>query len=140
MPELSRTRMFGRKQRKVVRVGDMAAPAPLPGGAATRDYAGVGMSSSVRFEWDETKAQVNLRKHGIRFADAVAAFEDDAALSREDPDAVGEQRFVATGLDHLGHLLTVVYTYRSGVVRLISARRATRKERQAYERRGVGHA
>ena len=56
------------------------------------------------------------------------------ALNREDIDALGEQRFVATGMDFLGRVLTVVYTYRYGTIRLISARRATHKEKKAYER------
>ena len=87
------------------------------------------------YEWDEAKAEANFLKHGVGFADAVGVFEDVAALSREDPVAVDEQRFVATGSDYLGRVLTVVYTFRGRVVRLISARVATRRERRIYEGR-----
>jgi uncharacterized DUF497 family protein len=77
---------------------------------------------------------INLHKHGIRFTDAVGVLEDDLALSMEDPDVHGERRFVATGMDPLGRIVTVVYTHRGNVLRLISARRATKKERNAYEK------
>lgn len=90
------------------------------------------------FSWDPEKAKANLRKHGVDFADAVGVFEDLKALSREDPQAIGEQRFVAVGMDFLGRVLTVVYAYRGNSLRLISARRATKKERAAYERERYG--
>jgi uncharacterized protein len=83
--------------------------------------------------WDPEKAAANLRKHGIDFADAAGVFEDLYALTREDPDARGEQRFVSVGMDFLGRVLTIVYTYRGFSARLISARRATKRERDAYE-------
>ena len=73
-------------------------------------------------------------KHRVRFADAVGVFEDEAALSREDTENRTERRYIATGLDFLGRVLTVVYTYRPNAIRLISARQATKRERQAYER------
>jgi uncharacterized DUF497 family protein len=66
----------------------------------------------VRFEWDPSKAAANLRTHGVSFAEAVAILEDDFALTREDPDAVEERRYVTLGLSNLGNLLVVVYTYR----------------------------
>jgi uncharacterized DUF497 family protein len=87
----------------------------------------------MNYEWDENKAASNLRKHDILFSDAVAVFEDEMALSREDTDSLGEQRFVLTGIDFMGRILTVIYTYRYGTIRLISARRATKKERKIYE-------
>lgn len=87
----------------------------------------------MNYEWDEAKALANYLKHGVLFADAVGVFEDEAALSLEDRSAVGERRFIATGLDYLGRVLTVVYTFRQEAVRLISARQATRRERRAYE-------
>jgi len=87
----------------------------------------------MNYEWDNNKAIYNWHKHSIRFSDAVAIFEDEMALSREDIDAREEQRFVATGRDYLGRILTVVYTYRYETIRLISARRATRQEKKAYE-------
>jgi uncharacterized protein len=89
----------------------------------------------MQTEWDPAKAEENLRKHGVNFADAVPALSDPFALSREDIQAEGEQRFVALGMDRLGRILVVAYTYRGARIRLISARRATRRERGEYERR-----
>lgn len=88
----------------------------------------------MHLEYDPAKRAANLRKHGIDLEDARPVLFDPRALVREDGDAEGEPRFVAVGLDALGRLLTVVYTYRPpDTVRLISARPATRKEQQAYE-------
>ena len=87
----------------------------------------------MRIEWDPAKAEENRRKHGIDFADASRVLSDPFALSREDIQAEGEQRFVALGMDRLGRILVVVYTYRGNHARLISARRATRKERASDE-------
>ena len=83
--------------------------------------------------WDPGKAAANLRKHGIHFADAELVLFDPAATTLEDLSAAGEQRHVSLGTDALGRVLVVVYTYRDEEVRLISARRATRKERRQYE-------
>ena len=74
-------------------------------------------------------------KHGIHFADAVAVLEDEQALWREDEGEWQEDRYVAVGLDHLGRVLTVVFTIRGETIRLISARIATKKERSTYEQR-----
>ncbi|MEW6613185.1 MAG: BrnT family toxin [Pseudomonadota bacterium] len=84
-------------------------------------------------DWDPRKAEGNLRKHGIRFADAEAVLFDPLALTREDMDAEGEQRHVTLGLDALGRVLVVVYTYRGEHIRIISARKATTKEARTYE-------
>ena len=87
----------------------------------------------MEVEWDLNKAATNLQKHGVRFSDAEAVLFDPNALSFEDTAAQGEQRFVAIGMDHLWHLLVVVYTNRGNRIRLISARSATRSERKKYE-------
>jgi uncharacterized protein len=87
----------------------------------------------MRFKHDPAKAAANLRKHGVAFADAEGVFEDPLAVTVEDPDAGGEQRFVSIGLGSAGELLVVVWTERDGECRPISARRPTRKERKAYE-------
>ena len=87
----------------------------------------------MHFQWDVDKARNNRQKHGIEFADAVAVFEDEMALTIEDPDAVGERRFVSVGRGITGQLLTVVYTLRGDEIRIISARQATRQERKYYE-------
>jgi len=84
------------------------------------------------YEWDQDKAENNARKHDVDFADAVTALEDDNALTLEDQDPE-EKRFVTIGMDAVGRLLVVVYTWRVERVCLISARKATRRERIQYE-------
>jgi uncharacterized DUF497 family protein len=88
-------------------------------------------SEFVRYVWGGEKAAANLKKHRVDFADAVGVFDDEFALRREDPDAEGEERFVALGMDHVGRAV-VVYTYREEIIRLISAREATKRERGQY--------
>ena len=83
--------------------------------------------------WDPTKARTNLRKHGVRFSDAEAALFDPNALTIDDQDAQGETRHVTVGLDSLARVVVLVFTYRGDDIRLISARRANRRERQHYE-------
>lgn len=91
------------------------------------------------YQWDQDKAKGNLKKHDIDFADAVAVFEDSLALTIEDQDSSEEPRWMTLGTDSLGKLLMVVYTYRGEAIRLISARKATKKERESYEgkRKGI---
>ncbi len=84
--------------------------------------------------WDPEKAAANLRKHGVDFADAATALADEVALTIPD-DAESEERFVTLGMDALGRVLVVVYTWRGEDVRLISARRATARERRRYGKR-----
>ena len=89
----------------------------------------------MRFEWDPPKAEANLRAHGVSFAEAITVLEDDCALTREDPAAVDEPRFVTLGLSNLANLLVVVYTYQEpDAVRLISAWKANKRQREAYEK------
>ena len=82
--------------------------------------------------WNPAKARANIARHGIAFEDAELALTDPAGLTREDPDARGEARFVTVGADALGRIVAVVYAYSGDDVRLISARPATRKEKEAY--------
>jgi uncharacterized DUF497 family protein len=84
-------------------------------------------------EWDPTKAQQNLRKHGVSFADAVTVLEDERALTDRDVSSEEEERWVTMGIDAEGRVLVVVYTWRGESLRLISARSATRAERRVYE-------
>ncbi len=84
-------------------------------------------------EWDPAKARANFTKHGVRFADAVTALEDDLALTMRDLSSEDEERWVTMGLDASGRLLVVVYTWRGERVRLISARQAMPLERRQYE-------
>jgi uncharacterized DUF497 family protein len=87
----------------------------------------------VDYEWDARKARLNVEKHGVDFADAVGAFEDELALTTEDVGTRAEKRFATVGMDFLGRLIVVVYTWRGEGIRLISARKATRRERRQYE-------
>jgi uncharacterized DUF497 family protein len=89
------------------------------------------------YQWDPEKAASNLEKHSIDFADAVGVFEDEWALTIREEHVEGEQRHVTLGTDFLERVLVVVYTYRGVGIRLISARKAARKERRAYERKRV---
>jgi hypothetical protein len=87
----------------------------------------------VLVEWDPRKAKLNARKHGGQFADAVAVLEDERALTIADLSSSEEERWVTTGLDPLGRVIVVVYTWRGQHARLISARGATPRERRSYE-------
>ena len=80
------------------------------------------------YEWDPRKAKQNLRKHGIAFSDAVSVFFDDSAITIEDINPE-EERFATLGMDALGRILVLVYTWREDNIRMISARNATEKER-----------
>jgi uncharacterized DUF497 family protein len=81
------------------------------------------------------KGKANVKKHGVEFADAVGVFDDPDAITMEDPDSEGEQRFLSIGLDILGRIIVVAYTYRGDDARVISARKATKKEVRIYEKR-----
>jgi uncharacterized DUF497 family protein len=95
---------------------------------------------SLDFEWDPAKAASNRRKHGVTFEEARTAFLDEDALLIADPEhSVREDRFVLLGVSAHLRLLVVVHAYRGedGTIRLISARKADRREMKAYaERRG----
>ena len=87
----------------------------------------------LNFEWDEQKAVTNLAKHRMSFAAASEVFNDPAALDTEERSMdYGEIRRRIVGIGN-GIFLTVIYTERNDVIRIISARRATRSERREYE-------
>lgn len=89
----------------------------------------------MRVDWDPAKAKANLREHGVSFAEAASVLEDEFALTREDPDAQGEQRFVTLGLSSVENLMVVVYTYREpDIIRVISAWKANKRQRLYYEK------
>lgn len=91
----------------------------------------------MKFGWDAKKAVVNLRKHGVDFADAVIALEDENALTVEDPGH-NEQRFKTLGLGPKLNILFVVHAERNeDTIRIISARKADRSETKQYYQ-GVG--
>ena len=87
----------------------------------------------MHYEWDSRKAKKNFEKHGVDFADAVGALEDELGLTMPDLHCQSEQRFITVGMDLLGRLLVVIYSWRNERIRLISARRATSRERRQYE-------
>ena len=83
--------------------------------------------------WDSVKSELNLRKHGVDFADAATVLLDECAVTiRQDDD---EERFVTIGLDAVGRVLVVAYAWRGDQPRLISARLATPHERAQYKAR-----
>lgn len=92
----------------------------------------------LRFEWDQRKESHNLKKHGISFEEAATVFLDEHALLIADPEhSEDEDRFILLGLSTSLKLLVVVHCYRESdeVVRLITARRASRPERRQYDQR-----
>lgn len=92
----------------------------------------------IKFEWDENKNQTNQRKHGISFEEASSVFYDAEALLRDDPDhSEEEDRFVILGLSSKANLLVVCHCYRASdtVIRIISARKATKTESGFYSKK-----
>jgi len=92
----------------------------------------------LRFAWDEKKSQQNLKKHGVAFEEAQSVFFDDDALEFPDPDhSEDEDRFLMLGRSFKLRILLVCHCLREeeAVIRIISARKATKKERAAYTKR-----
>ena len=86
----------------------------------------------MEFEWDRKKAISNLRKHGVDFADAVTAFYDEFAITFPD-ELSDEQRFITMGMDAQARLIVTVYAWHGERIRIISACKATRRERELYK-------
>lgn len=86
----------------------------------------------MEIEFDPEKAAANLRKHRVSFAHAEQALRDPLGLTIEDPDAEDENRFITLASDALGRILVVVHTPRGNRIRIISARKASRKEARDY--------
>ena len=95
--------------------------------------------ADLRCDWDPSKARANLRKHGISFEEAETAFSDDYALVLPDPDhsSPDEERLLLIGLSAALRVLVVIHCELEdgNIIRLISARRATRSERAQYDAR-----
>lgn len=92
------------------------------------------IAMAIRFVWDPEKAKANLRKHGVSFEEALTVFGDVLARIHGDPEhSQGERREIIVGHSSRGRLVLVSFTEREAMVRLISARRATRHERKDYE-------
>jgi uncharacterized DUF497 family protein len=90
----------------------------------------------LEFDWDPKKAEGNLRKHGVEFVDAMIVFDDDRAITLSD-EHPHEERYVTVGIDAYGRILGVSYEVRGNTIRIISARKATRRERAQYEDRRI---
>jgi len=89
---------------------------------------------SLQFTWDPKKAAANLRKHGVGFPEAATAFADPHSITIADPDhSVGEERFVLIGQSDRSRLVVVAHVERGDLIRIISARPASRRERNTYE-------
>jgi len=90
----------------------------------------------MRITWDPKKAEIDFKKHNVRFSDAELVLYDPFALTLEEHVIEGEKRFVTVGTDAIGRIVVVVYSYRDyDIIRLISARKATRSQRKQYEKR-----
>ncbi|MDQ6962225.1 MAG: BrnT family toxin [Mariprofundaceae bacterium] len=88
----------------------------------------------MHYEWDKEKAKSNFKKHGVLFSDAVLVLEDDHALTIEDDEAEGETRFITLGEVSFSSVLVVIWTERvNDVIRIISARKATKHEKRMYQ-------
>ena len=89
------------------------------------------------FDWDENKNRINLEKHGITFEEASTVFFDDRAILFDDPEhSIDEYRFLLLGMSETAKVCIVCHCYRESdtVIRIISARQATRKEEERYVR------
>ncbi len=86
------------------------------------------------FGWDPPKAKSNLEKHGVSFEEASTAFQDTLSLTIDDPlHSINEERLILIGISQENRVLVVVHTERGDNIRIISAKKATNKERKSYE-------
>lgn len=95
---------------------------------------------TLHFEWDENKNEINKAKHGISFEDAKGVFYDERAILFDDPDhSIGEEHFLIIGTSWSRRICLVSHCYRDGEnrIRIISARQATKREKQIYQE-GIG--
>jgi uncharacterized DUF497 family protein len=98
------------------------------------EYAYYAYSRQVGFEWNDLKEAQNLRIHGVDFSESVECFDDPLALVRADPEhSRHEHRFIIIGRSNKGRILLTVFTDRGVEIRIISSRRATRREVRDYE-------
>jgi uncharacterized DUF497 family protein len=94
--------------------------------------------SRIRFKWDDRKDAANRRKHGVSFAEAETVFYDDRALLIDDPEhSVTEDRFILLGMSSAARMLLICHCYREAddLIRIISARRPSNRESEAYYQR-----
>ncbi len=89
------------------------------------------------FEWDEEKAKINFKKHGVSFEEAITVFLDPFSITMLDPDhSEDEERYVDLGISDKERVLVVIYTERRSNIRIISCRKAASSERKLYEKGG----
>ena len=89
----------------------------------------------IEFEWNSKKDRANLKKHGVSFEEAKTIFNDPHVITFHDPDhSEMENRFLSAGVSEKGRFLTISHTDRDEKVRIINARRTTKKEKSAYEK------
>lgn len=89
---------------------------------------------SLNFEWDQNKADSNFKKHGISFEEASTVFGDHLSLTIPDPlHSVGEERFMTIGGSHQGRTIVIVHVDKNDIIRIVSARLATKYEKKDYE-------
>jgi uncharacterized DUF497 family protein len=95
-----------------------------------------GLIILFTFEWDENKANENLKKHNISFDEAKTVFNDPFSITIYDPDhSITEHRYIDIGLSSKGRLIVVSYAERDKDIRIISSRKATQKEQRHYEKK-----
>jgi len=88
----------------------------------------------MKIEWDPEKAKFNLKKHGISFEEAATALSDPMAATGADPDhSITEERYVTFGVSEKGRLVVVSHTEKHETIRIISARKAGKGEKELYE-------
>jgi len=88
----------------------------------------------IEITWDSVKAKSNRLKHRVFFSDVEPVFYDPNAISFEDRESEDEARYIVIGLDSMARLIVVAYTYRDNVIRVISARKASKTEQKVYEK------
>lgn len=92
-------------------------------------------ADSMEFEWDPKKARINIRKHRVSFEEAVTVFSDVLSFTYDDEiHSRTERRYATLGISNQGHVLVIAHTMRNEVVRIISAREATPREKRWYEK------
>jgi uncharacterized protein len=88
----------------------------------------------MKIEWDSKKAKTNLKKHGVSFEEAATALSDQMAATGADPDhSITEERYVTFGISEKRRLIVVSHTEKDDIIRIISARKASKGERELYE-------
>jgi uncharacterized DUF497 family protein len=88
----------------------------------------------MKIEWDPRKAEINLRRHGVSFEEASTALSDPMAATAADPDhSITEDRYITFGVSERGRLLVISHTEERETIRIISARKASKGEREIYE-------